>query len=289
MAGAVDGLHFGVVGVTDVGRALDFYCGLLEFTLVERQPGTADQGDRCRLASDGRFLVLQELRPGRGEPGWVNDDLQAGMRHIGLKVDDIDAWAERVRSAGARFTLEPTAAFGDVRICFFLDPDGAHLEFIQGDVNYTSVTSPDLVEAERAAPVPATPRFDHVAVSVADLGTALGFYTGHLGFPVLGQLREDDPERGFTITYLQAGPGILEIFSFSEPLLVNSFNASSPAPGLLHLGLAAADVPAAVAHLLAGGATLLGADGAQTHDMALLTDADGTPLEVSSCYLPRAD
>jgi catechol 2,3-dioxygenase-like lactoylglutathione lyase family enzyme len=286
MNGPVSGLHFGVVGVTDTERSLGFYRGVLGFDLVERRRGTGGRGDRCLLASGQRLLVLQELS---GEPAgsaWVRDDIQAGMRHIGLKVDDVDRWAERVRAAGAPFTLEPQDAFGGVRLCFFLDPDGSHLEFVAGNVSYTAAGSPGLVSRERAMPVPASPRFDHVAVSVADLDRALAFYTGRLGFPILGQLREDNPARGFTITYLQAGPGILEVFSFSEPVLANSFDPAAPAPGLLSLGLGAGDVPAAAGRIQAAGGALLAAGDGPGAGRALLTDPDGTPLEVSSAPFP---
>ncbi len=281
MTGPVSGLHFGVVGVTNIERSLDFYRGVLGFELAGRRRGTGGRGDRCLLASGHRLLVLQELRGEQAESGWLRDDLQAGMRHIGFKVDDVDRWAERVRAAGATFTLEPQDAFGGVRICFFLDPDGAHLEFIAGHVSYTAAGPPALVDRERAMPVPASPRFDHVAVSVADLDRALAFYTGQLGFPVLGRLREDNPARGFTITYLQVGPGILELFSFTEPMLANSADPAAPAPGLLYLGLGAGDVTAAAGHLHAAGGTLLAAAGDHGPDSALLTDPDGTPLEVS--------
>jgi catechol 2,3-dioxygenase-like lactoylglutathione lyase family enzyme len=277
---AVSGLQSGVVGVTDMNRALDFYCGLLRLTVAERRRGADGRRERVTLTSDHGCLDLQELGDERGESAWVRDDLQRGMRHIGLKVDDVDRWAERLRAAGTVFTLEPQNAFGDVRICFFLDPDGSHLEFVQGNVNYTTVMSPILVAQERATLPPASPRFDHVAITAASLDAALEFYCGHLGFPVLGQLRQEDPARGFTITYLQADPGIVELFTFSEPLLPNSFGFPAQAPGLLYMGLATADVATAVTSLKAGGATLLRDVGDHGTDRALLTDVDGTPLEI---------
>lgn len=268
MEQAVDGLHYGVVGVTDTDRSLDFYCGLLKFSLAERR--TTPAGERCLLTAGGRSLVLQQVPP--APSAWDRDDIQSGMRHIGLKVDDVDTWAERLRDRDVRFTLEPEDAFGDVRLCFFLDPDGTHLEFVQGNVNYNYVWTPELVAAERAVPVPGTPRFDHIAVSVDDIDATLAFYSGGLGFPVIAELKEDGADRGFAITFVQAGPGVIEIFSFSEPLLPNSFRPAAPAPGLLHLGLGARDVDAGAEALAAAGATMLPGP--------LALDPDGTPLEV---------
>jgi len=37
----------------------------------------------------------------------------------------------------------------------------------------------------------------------ADPETALAFYTGRLGFHIVGDLREENHAQGFTITYLQ--------------------------------------------------------------------------------------
>jgi catechol 2,3-dioxygenase-like lactoylglutathione lyase family enzyme len=273
----LDGLHYGVVGVTDLEASLEFYCGLLKFSVAGRSSAGAG---RCLLTSGGRFLVLQGLGGQPAPSAWVNDDLQAGMRHIGLKVDDVDSWAERLRDSGVRFTVEPEDAFGDVRLCFFLDPDGTHLEFVQGNVQYNNVWSPDLVAAERAIPVPGTPRFDHVAVSVTDLDATLAFYHDQLGFPVLGQLREDNPGRGFGITFVQAGPGVLEIFTFTDPMQANSFRPGPPAPGLLHLGFGAADVPAAAAGLTTAGASPATAAGTVPDGSVLAADPDGTPLEI---------
>lgn len=292
MSQAVDGLQFGVVGVTDMDRSLEFYCGALKFSLADRRrfaaggataggtPAVAPggQGDRAVLTSGDRRLVLQELGPEAPPSAWSQDDIQSGMRHIGLKVDDVDAWAERLCDRGVRFTVEPEDAFGDVRLCFFLDPDGTHLEFVQGNVNYTEIRTPALVERERAVPVPGSPRFDHVALTTADLAATLAFYTDHLGFPILGQLKEDGADRGFEITFVQAGPAVLEIFTFSEPVTPNSFSPSAPAPGLLYLGLGAADQREAVARLEAGGARIVRPAGAGP--TALVLDSDGTPLEV---------
>lgn len=278
MSQAVDGLHFGVVGVTDMDRSLEFYCGLLKFSLADRQRPASGPGERSVLTAGGRRLVLQQLAAGAGPSAWIQDDIQVGMRHIGLKVDDVDTWAERLRDHGVRFTVEPEDAFGDVRLCFFLDPDGTHLEFVQGNVNYTQISTQALVERERATPVPGSPRFDHVALTTADLGATLAFYTDHLGFPVLGQLKEDGADRGFEITFVQAGPAVLEIFTFSEPTVPNSFNPSAEAPGLLYLGMGANDLPEAVAALEAGGARIVRPPGAGP--TALVLDSDGTPLEV---------
>ena len=270
-------LRFGVVGVTDLDRSLDFYRGGLGFR--ETAPEASPRGVRRRLLeSEGRHLMLEELLHPAAS-AWVNDDLQLGMRHIGFKVDDIDAWAERVRAAGAVFIREPFDAFGDVRIAFFLDPDGTHLELVQRVVRYTDVWSPVLARAEAAVPAPQRPRFDHVALSVGDLTASLALYRDALGFDVIGQLEQRDDPRAFLITYVMAGEAILELFSFGLPLQPNPWHRDAEAPGLLRVGLGAADPAGAVRSLVSAGAVTV--PGHATGGHYPVTDADGTPYEVS--------
>lgn len=64
-------------------------------------------------------------------------------------------------------------------------------------------------------------------------------------------------------------------------MLGNSCDPAAPVPGLLYLGLGAGDVTAAATHIQAGRGTQMAAAGDHGTDGALLTDADGTPLEVS--------
>jgi len=268
-----------VLGITDLERSLDLYCGVLGLTVAGRQPGGPDRRSRTLLAAGGRSLVL-ELVTNPEPGGWVNDDLQCGIRHVAFKVDGVDRWAGRVRAAGMPFTMEPRDAFGEVRIAFFLDPDGAHLELVQGNVRYTDPGSPELVAAERAAAVPSLPRLDHVAVTVADPARTIDFYRRGAGAEVIGELRGGDDPRGFRITYLALprGPGILEVFSFDVPLRPNPWQAGRSAPGLDRIGLCSAD-PATAA------ATLIAAGGSATEPRArggtVVLDPDGTPLELA--------
>lgn len=276
---AIDGLSCGLVGATDLERSKDFYCGTLGFEdLGTRVVDPVKGVRRCRLESGGRFLELETV-PEPDETAWVRDDLQLGVRHIGMKVDDVDSWAERVRATGAHFTMEPKDAFGDVRITFFEDPDGTLLEFVQGNVNYNKRWSDDLADAEAAVPVPSHPRFDHVAISVADLDAAVDFYQQHLGFGVIGQLLRDDDPRGFVITYFQAGAAVLEVFSFAQPMKPNSWRSEAATPGLLHVSLATGDIEAAEKELTAAGAARRKVPYGPSYP-PVYADPDGTPLEL---------
>jgi catechol 2,3-dioxygenase-like lactoylglutathione lyase family enzyme len=104
-------------------------------------------------------------------------------------------------------------AEGGVRICFFYDPDGTLLEFVEGDLQYASTLDAEGVAAERALGVPQRPRFDHVAVTVHDR-TATGEFYRPLGFSLIGIIEQPNDPRGFSIGYLKSGDTVLEVFTY---------------------------------------------------------------------------
>jgi catechol 2,3-dioxygenase-like lactoylglutathione lyase family enzyme len=219
-AGVRSGLRTVLLGSRDLDRSAAFYRDLLGFPEVPAPPG-APRPARRFSAGDVQIHVTH-IGPDGSAGAWVNDDLQAGIRHFGMKVSDIDDRIERLRAAGVRVLSPPADVLGGVRIAFFLDPDGARLEFIQGNLEYQQVYAPAL--AQPSETVVDGPRFDHVAVTVPDLAAALRSW-GDLGFEVIGEIRHHDDPRGFLMTYLQAGPAVLEVFSFDVPTLPDPVGA----------------------------------------------------------------
>jgi catechol 2,3-dioxygenase-like lactoylglutathione lyase family enzyme len=210
-------------------------------------------------AGGGHTLQLVSVPTSTTPSGWLPDDLQTGFRHIGFKARDVDTTTARLKQADVPFTLDPLDATGGVRIAFFKDPDGTLLEIVQGELHY-HVDGPAVGSLPPVVPSGETLRFDHVAVTVSDLQAALAFYGGELGCPIIGQLFLKDA-RDFTITYLKAGTAVLELFSFSKPMLPNYWTPDMAVLGLKHVVLQASPTSA--------GAPLL---------MAL----DGTPYELVS-------
>jgi len=182
----VSGLHTIFLGARDLDRSTAFYSGLLGLPSVAVGPSAV--GFRA-----GALLihVTTASKPG----SWVNDDLQRGIRHFGIRVDDVDAEIDRLRAAGVQVISPPADVLGGVRIAFFLDPDGARIEFVQGDLQY------ERVYAGGGSDV-------HVAVTAESLPDR---------WPVIGDLRHHDDPRGFLMTYFQAGPAVLEVFTFDVP------------------------------------------------------------------------
>ena len=116
--------------VTNLDRALNFYCDVLGMTLIRR-----------RDYAEGRFTLAFV---GYGaEPdstvlelthNWDTKSYEVGngFGHLALGVDDIYATCERLRGAGVRIVREPgPMKHGSTIIAFIEDPSGYRIELIQ--------------------------------------------------------------------------------------------------------------------------------------------------------------
>jgi catechol 2,3-dioxygenase-like lactoylglutathione lyase family enzyme len=96
----------------------DFYGRVLGWQELAKPPALAARGG-CWFRGHGIELHLgveQEFRPAR-------------KAHPGLLVHDLDAWAERLRAAGAPVTFDTD--FPGMRRFYSEDPHGNRLEFLQ--------------------------------------------------------------------------------------------------------------------------------------------------------------
>jgi catechol 2,3-dioxygenase-like lactoylglutathione lyase family enzyme len=230
------------LGVANLERSVEFYSRL---GFPVRSTMDVD-GRRVAILGPGpAVLRLVEVGPDGRPSEWSTDDLQCGIRHFGMKVADVDGWASRLKAAGVPFAMEPFDAFGDVRIAFFFDPDGAYLELVQGYVRHNNLWSAELAQQEVDGDRgwDGSPRFDHIAITVPDLDEALAFYSDRLGFGRIGQLVRPPDERGFLITNLRAGPTTtLEIFTFGAPTVRRSGAGEPDRLGLRAIGVQGVDV-----------------------------------------------
>ena len=213
----VRGIRFVEIVCVDVEASARWYTQLLGLTPIDGAP----PGARWLDAGHAALKLTGATAATRGS-GWDANNLQRGIRHVGFKVADVDAHATRLKEAGVVFKIDPKDATGAVRITFFDDLDGNRLELVEGALEYHRTWSPELAERERVTlPGPEDPpRFDHAAITVADIDESLRFYRDVLDFEVIGQLTMDDP-RGFLITYLKGGAGGVELFSWGEATLDN--------------------------------------------------------------------
>lgn len=232
-------LHSVVISVSDMARSLAFYRDLLGFPVMS-QDTHADGSNTATLDTGGGHILRLVNVPAPHQPtAWIPDDLQAGLRHIAFKVCDVDATTARLKAASIHFTLDPFDAVGGVRIAFFLDPDSALVEIVQGELEYHA-TGPAFGRTSPRVPEGDSLLFDHVAVTVSDLEAALAFYRDQLGCEVIGQLFFEN-ENGFKITYLSAGTAVLELFSFTTPTQPNVYREGMATLGLKRFVLTVSD------------------------------------------------
>lgn len=137
--------HMGLC-VSDLDRALHFYCDVLGFRKIMQvehvgslvSPSTAtlleiedlDQSLTFVELGNHRIELIHIDRPGAmGEPGWKPFN-RLGYTHLSLKIADFDGELDRLRKAGVE-VLEHTIADeppSNARFAFILDPDGNRVE-----------------------------------------------------------------------------------------------------------------------------------------------------------------
>ena len=151
MISAVD--HICIV-VADLERTIRFYTELLGFKVVRRALLEGGWIEEIVDLKDVRAEVVYLVAPA-GEPrlellcfksppsgnALAENSLAdtIGLRHLALRVDDIESTSERLREAGVKVFSPPVKVpggvvehdAGDKTLCYFLDPDGVLLELSQ--------------------------------------------------------------------------------------------------------------------------------------------------------------
>ena len=110
--------HHIALRVTDYARARQFYTEVLEMPVLGQIPGKEIEF----LGIGGTTIELM----GGAEPESLAKP-QAGLIHLAFEVEEVDATYRELRDRGVTFTIEPKSV-GDLRVAFFLDPDGNELE-----------------------------------------------------------------------------------------------------------------------------------------------------------------
>lgn len=131
--------HVGVV-VSDLDEAVSFYRDSLglpvadEFTLASEGIAAAIDvdgatGDFVHLDAGGARIELIEYDPA-GEDCSADTVNQLGATHVGLAVEDIDAFYDDL-PADVDPISEPQAVEIGTSILFFRDPDGNFVEVVE--------------------------------------------------------------------------------------------------------------------------------------------------------------
>src|SRR5690606_14890917 len=121
------------IGTTsgDMDRTVAFYCGLLGLTLRLRKP--VEGGELAFLDAGGGMLEVMAPKigaaPSRDIPAG-----EAGLRHLTLAYDNVDAIFARLEAAGVEIVERPRDAHNPElirRVAFVRDPDGITVELIE--------------------------------------------------------------------------------------------------------------------------------------------------------------
>jgi len=116
-------IHHASLIVADTARALRFYCDLLGLRIDNTRPDLGYPGAWLQVGTEQiHLLELPNPDPVAGRPAHGGRD-----RHLALLVDDLDALAHALESAGVAFTRSRSGR----RALFCRDPDGNALELIE--------------------------------------------------------------------------------------------------------------------------------------------------------------
>lgn len=116
------GLRHVALNVRNVRKSVDFYSKVLGMEIE-----WAPDEDNVYLTSGQDNLAIHKLPEG-SEPGSVQI-----VHHIGFVVrrpENVDEWAERVRSLGIPLAQEPKTHRDGARSFYFSDPDGLLIQLI---------------------------------------------------------------------------------------------------------------------------------------------------------------
>jgi len=129
-AGDTDALDHLALNVSDMERALGFYCDLLGCEVLGQLRLEGGRRKLVYLRCGGAYVELFSVREPAGGTPAAHDVPALGFQHVAFHAADVDAVAARLRAAGTPCTLGPLDAVGNVRLAFFLDPDGNDVEIV---------------------------------------------------------------------------------------------------------------------------------------------------------------
>jgi len=118
--------------VTDLDRALAFYCDVMDMKLIRRKDYPEGRFTLAFVGyGDERDATVLELTH-----NWDTKAYEMGgaYGHIAIGVDDVYATCERVRARGGKIVREAGPMKGGRTVLAFVeDPDGYKVELLQDE------------------------------------------------------------------------------------------------------------------------------------------------------------
>jgi catechol 2,3-dioxygenase-like lactoylglutathione lyase family enzyme len=299
LASAVDAID---VTVSDMDRAVNFYCGVLSFQKVSDVEVAGEKYEHLegvfglrmrvvRMRLGDEFIELTEYLAPKGRP--IPLDARSNDRsfqHIAIIVSDMDkayAWLRQTKvehaSSGPQRLPDWNKNAAGIRAFYFKDPDGHPLEILQ--------FPPD--KGAKKWHRSSTALFlgiDHTAIVVGDTENSLHFYRDPLGMRVAGESENYGTEQEhlnnvfgarLRITSLRAaaGPGI-ELLEYLAPRDGRPFPVDERANDVVHRQTA----------VLANNADTVAAEFSKEHakfvSSGVVSESDGQ-LGFSKAFLAR--
>jgi catechol 2,3-dioxygenase-like lactoylglutathione lyase family enzyme len=135
--------HTGLV-VSDLDRALHFWCDVLGFKLTRRMDEAGSHIDAMMGLNDVRVITAKLTAPDGGmlellkfdshpsQPCWIGQPYSTGFTHIALTVDDLDAIMPQLTEVGVIFPDAPQVSpDGYTKVTYARGPEGILLELVQ--------------------------------------------------------------------------------------------------------------------------------------------------------------
>jgi lactoylglutathione lyase len=120
--------------VTNLDKALDFYCNVLDMNLIRRKDYAEGRFTLAFVGyGDEANSTVLELTH-----NWDTDSYEQGSAygHIAIGVDDVYATCDRVKAKGGKVIREAGPMKGGRTVIAFLeDPDGYKVELLQDEPN----------------------------------------------------------------------------------------------------------------------------------------------------------
>lgn len=135
--------HTGLV-VADLAHALDFWCGIMGFSVVRQMEESGVHLDAMMGLKDVRVTTVKLTAPNGGmlellrfhshsdKQAWEGTPYSTGLTHIALTVEGLDELCERLARAGTTFPAQPQMSpDGRVRVIYARGPEGVLLELVE--------------------------------------------------------------------------------------------------------------------------------------------------------------